>query len=104
MERVGHLWRVKPGMADEYRRRHATVWPELERLLRDAGVRQYSIYLSGELVVSHMEVESFERLVQAFNGDPIAQRWEAMFSDLIDYPDADPDTGWPSRMVEVWSL
>ena len=104
MEYVGHIWRVKPGLGDEYLRRHATVWPELEELLRDAGVTRYSIYLAGEVVFSHMEVESYGRLVERFNGDPIAQRWEEEFSEVLEYPDADPETGWPLRAVEVWTL
>ncbi len=104
MENVGHIWRVKPGEADEYVRRHATIWPELERVLRAAGIKRYTIYLRGETVFSHMEVESFDELVERFNGDPIAQRWEAEFSDLIEYPNADPATGWPERVHEVWTL
>jgi len=104
MESIGHVWRVKPGQAERYAQRHATIWPELEQLLREAGVGRYSIYLWGEIVFSHMEVESYERLVERFNGDPIAQRWEAEFSDLLEYPNADPTTGWPELLSEVWTL
>ena len=34
-----HAFRMqlKPGMADEYRRRHDQIWPEVAELLRDAG-------------------------------------------------------------------
>jgi L-rhamnose mutarotase len=103
MERVGHVWRVKPGMAEEYARRHRSIWPELERVLREAGIRSYTIYLWGEFVFSHLECEEFERMVEHFNGDPVAQRWEEEFSDVIEYPNADPN-GWPERLREVWSL
>jgi L-rhamnose mutarotase len=104
MERVGHVWRVRPGMAEEYRRRHATVWPEIDALLREAGVERYTIYQWGDLVFSHLEVPSFAALVERFNGDPVAQRWEAEMGDVIGDPDADPETGWPERLPEVWSL
>ena len=103
MERIGHVWRVKPGKGDKYADRHRTIWPELERVLREGGVKSYTIYLRGELVFSHMEVESFDRLVERFNGDPVAQRWEELFSDLIEYPNAEP-SGWPERLLEVWTL
>jgi L-rhamnose mutarotase len=103
MERVGHVWRVKAGMAEEYARRHRAIWPELEQVLRDAGVTTYTIYLWGELVFSHLECDDFERLVERFNGDPVAQRWEEEFSDVIEYPSMDPN-GWPERLREVWSL
>lgn len=104
MERVGHVWRIKDGRTEEYARRHATIWPELEQVLRDAGITGYSIYLWGDIVFSHMEVDNFERLVEQFNGDPVGQRWEAEFSDLLEYPNADPATGWPERLQEVWTL
>lgn len=103
-ERVGHVWRVKPGKAEAYARRHATIWPELERVLRDAGVRSYTIYLWGELVVSHLEVDDYAGLVERFNADPVALRWEREFADVLEYPNADPVTGWPERLREVWSL
>jgi L-rhamnose mutarotase len=33
MSRIGHVWRAKPGKIDEYKRFHATIWPELEQVL-----------------------------------------------------------------------
>ena len=104
MERVGHVWRVRPGRAEDYDRRHAEIWPELDALLREAGVTSYTIYRWGEIVFSHMEVEDYDALVQRFGSDPVAQRWEEEFSELLVYPDADPDTGWPERLREVWDL
>lgn len=104
MERVGHVWRIKPGCGGEYAHRHATVWPELEALLREAGVRRYTIYTWGNIVFSHMEVEDYRLLVERFNRDPVAERWEQEFADILEYPSADPETGWPERLVEVWSL
>ena len=36
---------LKPGMIDEYRRRHDEIWPELSALLTAAGIYDYSIFL-----------------------------------------------------------
>lgn len=99
---VGNVYRVRAGMADEYARRHATVWPEIEALLRDAGVRSYSIYLWGEVVFTHMDVEDYDRLVAAHGADPVAARWDEAFADLLEYPGAEPAD--PERLREVWSL
>ena len=35
---------LKPGCEDEYKRRHAAIWPELKKLRSDSGVRNYSIF------------------------------------------------------------
>jgi L-rhamnose mutarotase len=104
MERVGHVWRIKPGRRDDYLRMHKTIWPELERMLREAGVTGYTIYVWNETVFSHMDVDDYDRLVQRFDGDPIGQRWEEQFAAVLDYPNADPETGWPERLTEVWHL
>jgi L-rhamnose mutarotase len=104
MEHVGHVWRVRPGKAEEYRRRHATVWPELEAMMREAGIATYAIYLWGEIVFSHIAVADFDRLVSEYGDDPISRRWEEAYADILEYPNADPESGWPERLVEVWSL
>jgi L-rhamnose mutarotase len=103
-ERIGHLWRVKPGCAEEYRRRHRRVWPTLEELLRAAGVLSYTIYIQGELVFSHMVVVDYEAMVARVADDPIARQWEERFEDILEYSDADSQTGWPSSAFEVWTL
>jgi len=36
--------KLKPGTAQEYRRRHEQIWPELAQLLRDAGIHDYSTF------------------------------------------------------------
>ena len=102
--RIAHVWRIKVGRAEEYARRHATVWPELEKLLIEAGVTTYVIYTWGEIVVSHMEVADYDRLVRRFDGDRLVECWEHEFADILEYPNADPETGWPERLREVWSL
>jgi L-rhamnose mutarotase len=108
LQHVGHVWRVKPGMAEEYRRRHATVWPELDRMMRDAGIHTYVIYLWGEIVFSHIATEDRERMLAHGGDDPalvaLAARWEEEFADILEYPNADPETGWPEELIEVWAL
>ena len=47
-ETVAFRMRLLPGHADEYRRRHDAIWPELAVLLREAGVVDYRIFLDEE--------------------------------------------------------
>jgi L-rhamnose mutarotase len=37
---------VQPELMDEYRRRHAAVWPEMLSALKDAGWNNYSLFLA----------------------------------------------------------
>ena len=48
MQRHAFKMLLNPGQADEYRRRHDAIWPELESLLGETGVRNYSIFLDAE--------------------------------------------------------
>ncbi len=104
MESVGHLYRVVPGMAEEYARRHAATPPELDALLREAGVRRYAIYASGEDLFSHMEVEDYPAMVARYDGDPAARAWGREMDGLIENPHRDPGTGWPTALRLVWEL
>ena len=45
MIRKTFAMRLKPGCAEEYKKRHDEIWPELKAELRKAGISNYSIYL-----------------------------------------------------------
>ena len=45
METIAFRMALKPGMRDEYERRHRELWPELADALRRAGIRDYWIFL-----------------------------------------------------------
>ena len=45
MRREAFKMFLNPGQKEEYKRRHANLFPELRRLLSESGVRNYSIYL-----------------------------------------------------------
>ena len=47
-EKIAFRMFLNPGQADEYRRRHEAIWPELVALLHDAGISDYSIFLDAQ--------------------------------------------------------
>jgi L-rhamnose mutarotase len=104
MELVGNVWRVKPGRAEEYLELHKTIWPELAHVLREAGVREYSIYLLGDLVFSHMVVDDYASMAVKVSRTRVSALWEEQFKDILEYPDGDAETGWPARALAVWDL
>ena len=44
MPRIAFKMKLHPGQIGEYKRRHDALWPELAELLRETGVRDYSIF------------------------------------------------------------
>jgi L-rhamnose mutarotase len=80
---------LHPGRADEYKRRHDGIWPELGEELRRAGVRNYSIYLDP---VSNT-LFAYQELVDGASdgelaGKDIVKKWWHMMKDIMD---ANPD-------------
>ena len=73
------------GFEAEYRRRHDAIWPELQTLLHDTGIREYSIFLdepSGTLfaVLQIADPKALDRLPD----HPLMQRWWAYMQDIMD--------------------
>jgi L-rhamnose mutarotase len=103
MERVGFTMRVLPGQEAEYRRRHASVWPEMLDALRAAGARDYSIFIRGSDLFAYLEVDDFAAFRAAMAANPTNARWQAEMTALID-PLTDPATGFHQRLEEVFHL
>ena len=46
MERKGFTMKIKPGVLEEYKRRHDEIWPEMSDVLTKAGLKNYSIWIA----------------------------------------------------------
>ena len=75
---------LNEGQAQEYRRRHDEIWPELVSLLKSAGIADYSIFF-------HEESNSLFAVLRRATDhtmnnlplDPIMQRWWAYMADIM---------------------
>ena len=75
--RVCFVLRVRPEGAEEYRRRHAKVWPEMIEALRETGWRNYSIFLRPDgLLVGYLETDDFEKSAAEMKKHPVNARWQ----------------------------
>ncbi|SOC45349.1 L-rhamnose mutarotase [Rhizobium subbaraonis] len=92
MEKFAFRMRLNPGMAGEYEARHNAIWPELETLLREAGISDYSIHLDEETnllfgVLWRRDDHTMERLPE----HPVMKRWWAHMADIMETkPDNEP--------------
>ena len=85
MEKYAFRMTLKPGMAEEYRRRHDAIWPELVALLHEAGVRDYSIHLDPE--TNALFGVLWRTSDHRMNGLPqteVMQEWWAYMADLME--------------------
>ena len=92
METIAFRMTLKPGQRDEYERRHRDLWPELAEALRNAGIRDYWIFLdepSGHLFATLKREPG--HTMDALPDLPIMRKWWDNMADLMDTnPDRSP--------------
>lgn len=78
------LMTLKPGGQDEYEKRHNPIWPELQQVLKEHGVSNYSIFLdrSTDQLFAYVEIES-EASWQQIAATEVCRRWWAHMKDLM---------------------
>ncbi len=83
--RQAFVMKLKEGCKEEYKKRHAEIWPELKELLSSSGVYDYSIYFDES---THL-LFAFQRTrggggSQNLGAEPIVQRWWASMAPLME--------------------
>ncbi|NLB39015.1 MAG: L-rhamnose mutarotase [Clostridiales bacterium] len=101
MERFAWKARLLPGKLDEYRKRHDEIWPEMTKVLNDAGVTNYSIWTDGETLFGYYECESVAEAAKVQASSPVVDRWNVYMKDVM-VMDFDPETGTSVQLQEVF--
>jgi L-rhamnose mutarotase len=105
MERVCFQLQVKPERMAEYVERHRAVDPQMLAAIRDAGRRNYSLFLREDgMLIGYYETDDDAASAAALAADPRTSAWEAAAAELFDaLPGARPDQGAPT-LPEVFHL
>ena len=84
MERLAFKMYLNEGQKEEYRKRHNALWPELHKLLKGAGVSEYSIFLDEEtsLLFAFQKV-SGEGGSQDLGQTEIVKKWWKFMADIM---------------------
>jgi L-rhamnose mutarotase len=104
-QRVCFQLQVDPARLDEYRERHAAVWPDMLRAIEASGRRNYSLFLRDDgLLIGYYEVDDDDAAQASLASDPRTAPWEAEMAEFfIALDGARPDQGAP-RIPEVFHL
>ena len=92
MQRHAFKMFLNPGQAEEYRRRHDAIWPELKALLQEKGVRNYSIHLDAETNILFAYLErNDDHGMDELPSHPVMKRWWAYMKHIMAAnPDGSP--------------
>ena len=92
MQRVAFKMKLFPGQEAEYKRRHDALWPELQQLLKEAHIEEYSIFLDEKTLdlFGVMKVEDAKAL-DSLPNHPVMKKWWAYMKDIMESnPDNSP--------------
>lgn len=84
MKRLAFKMFLNPGQKEEYKKRHDEIWLELKKLLKEAGVSEYSIFLDEEsgYLFAFQKVDG-EGGSQDLGQNEIVQKWWKYMSDIM---------------------
>jgi L-rhamnose mutarotase len=75
---------LNEGQKEEYKKRHAALWPELHQLLKSAGVSEYSIFLDEETnILFAFQKVNGEAGSQNLGQTEIVKKWWAFMADIM---------------------
>lgn len=68
---------VRPEKREEYLELHRHVWPEVEQGLRDANIRNYSIFAIGDVLFGYWEYvgDDYAGDLARLDADPVTREW-----------------------------
>jgi L-rhamnose mutarotase len=101
--RVCFLMRARQETLDEYKRRHADVWPEMLEALERAGWHNYSLFARSDgLIVGYVETDDFEAALAAMQEQAVSARWQAEMAPLFEI-EAAPDASM-QQLQEIFHV
>lgn len=104
MEKYAWRARIVDGAAEEYKRRHFEIWPEMLEVLKAAGIVNYTIWLSGNELFGYYECEKgiqYAAKVQAEN--PTVKKWDEYMKKIL-IMKKDPVTGAQPQLEKVFEM
>lgn len=77
MKRYGMVAKVRPDRLEEYRRLHANAWADVLKMIKECGIRNYSIYHKDDMMFSYFEYvgDDFEADMTKMAADKTTQKW-----------------------------
>ncbi len=101
MERYAWKAVLLPGKLSEYKRRHDNLWPEMKETLAAAGIRNYTIWNTGNELFGYYECDSVETAARIQAESPVVKKWDEYMKDVM-VMEPDPVTGAQPRMEQVF--
>ena len=101
MQRIGIQLKVRPDKLDEYRRLHNPIWPELAAVLKDAGLRNYTLWLAPDgTEFGYLECDDWAAACAKLAESDVHTRWQELMQNYLETPREAGSGGQPVRLLE----
>jgi len=102
MERYAWKAKLLEGKKEEYIRRHDEIWEELKAVLTEAGIQNYSIWLTGDELFGYYEcTKGVSHAAKTQAGSEVVGRWNEYMKDIMVMV-MDPETGAQPKLEQVF--
>jgi len=100
MQRVAFKMKLFKGKEDEYKKRHDEIWSELKDLLKQTGIKNYSIFLDEEAnsLFGYLTIDDAKKL-DDLPKEPIMQKWWAYMKDIMETNEDNSPVNIPLKEV-----
>jgi len=98
--------RLRPERRQEYLDLHAAVWPEVEATLSRTGIRNFTIFVTGDVIVGYYEYvgSDYDADQAVMAADDATQHWWARTGPCqLPFRDSSAVPNW-EMLDEVWHL
>lgn len=106
-QRFAFVVGVRPEKREEYLELHRSVWPGVEAKLTECNIRNYSIFVFGNILFAYYEYAGQDHAadLQRIADDPVSQEWWTHTDpcQVRVAEERDPGSLW-QRIDEVWHL
>lgn len=103
MIRKASVMKVYKEHHEEYRRRHDELWPEMEQMLREHGMVEYSIFLdpATDNLFAYLVITDEELWARSADTE-VCRRWWAYMKDIMETNTDDSPVA--QELTEVFRL
>jgi L-rhamnose mutarotase len=103
MQRIAFKMKLYKGKEDEYKKRHDEIWSELKGLLKQTGIKGYSIFLDDKTndLFAYLTIDDAKKL-DALPNEAVMKKWWSYMKDIMEtHEDDSPVT---VQLKEVFYL
>jgi L-rhamnose mutarotase len=103
MKRIAFVMQLNKGCEAEYLKRHNTIWPELQLLLKANGISEYSIFLHPKTLQLFGFLKVIDEVVlDDLPKEAVMKKWWHYMKDIMETNEDESPTSIP--LTEVFYL